>query len=70
METPIITSIIIICLIILNYIKPILIHRLKTKKVRVVVIDSQGHKKTNILYLYPDDPLWKVIETHRGDKHV
>ncbi|MNG92774.1 hypothetical protein D3C77_659630 [compost metagenome] len=70
METSMMISITIIFLIILSYIKPLIIHRLKTRKVRVVVIDKFGHKKTNTLYLYPDDPLWKVIETHKGDKHA
>ena len=49
---------------------PLLVHRLKTRKVRIVVVDSYGSKKTNILYLYPDDPLWEVVKNHTGGKHV
>ncbi len=70
METSIIISVALIFVILLYYIKPIIIHRIKTRKVRVVVIDGQGYKKTSTLYLYPDDPLWKVIKIHRGREHV
>lgn len=70
METSIIISIAIVFAIILNYIKPIIIHRIRTRKVRVIVIDRLGHKNINTLYLYPDDPLWEVIQAHRGDNHV
>lgn len=49
---------------------PLVVHRLKTRKVRIVVVDSYGSKKTNVLYLYPDDPLWKVVKADTDGKYV
>lgn len=70
MQTSIVISLLIIAAVVLYYLMPLLVHRLKTRKVRVVVIDSSGSKKTNVLYLYPDDPLWEVVNTHKGGKHA
>mgnify|MGYP003624788392 CR=1 FL=1 len=70
METSIVISLLIIVAVVLYYLMPLLVHRLKTRKVRIVVVDSYGSKKTNILYLYPDDPLWEVVKNHTGGKHV
>lgn len=68
METNIVISLLIVGAVVLYYLMPLIVHRLKTRKVRVVIVDSNGTKKTNILYLYPDDPLWDVIQAHRGGK--
>lgn len=70
MDTSIVVSLLIISALILRYLTPIVVHRLKTRKVRVVVIDQSGCKKTNVLYLYPDDPLWAVVKAHKGGKHA
>lgn len=70
MENYIVASLLIAVALVLRYLTPLLAHRLKTKKVRVVVIDQLGCKKTNVLYLYPDDPLWEVVKAHKGGKHV
>lgn len=60
----------VIFLILLYYAKPLISHRLRTRKVKITFIDKDGKKKADILYLYPDDPLWEIIETHKGQKHV
>lgn len=70
METSIVVSLLIIGALVLRYLAPLMLHRLKTRKVRVVVIDQLGCKKTNVLYLYPDDPLWEVLKAHKEDKHA
>lgn len=70
METSIVVSLLIIAALLLRYLAPLVVHRLKTRKVRVVVIDQFGSKKTNVLYLYPNDPLWEVVKAHKGGKHV
>jgi len=69
-ETSIVISLLIIVAVVLYYLMPLVVHRLKTRKVRIVVVDCYGSKKTNILYLYPDDPLWEVVKNHIGGKHV
>lgn len=70
METSIATSLLIVAVVIIYYLMPLLVHRLKTRKVRIVVVESDGTKKTNVLYLYPDDPLWEVVKAHKDGKHV
>lgn len=70
METSIVVSLVIITAIVLRYLTPLVVHRLKTRKVKVVVIDQLGYQKTNVLYLYPDDPLWEVVKAHKGSKHA
>lgn len=70
METSIVVSLLIIVALVLRYLTPLVVHRLKTRKVRVVVIDQFGCKKTNVLYLYPNDPLWEVVKAHKGGKHA
>jgi len=56
-------------MVVVVYLKPLIIHRLKTKKIKVIVIGRNGEKEVNTLYLYPDDPLWKAIEIHKGGNH-
>lgn len=70
METSVAIALILVVIIIAYYFMPLVIHRIKTKKVRVTVEDTCGTKKTMDLYLYPDDPLWEVIKTHKGIKNV
>lgn len=70
METSIVISLLIVAVVILYYLMPLVVHRLKTKKVRVVVVNSDGTKNTNVLYLYHDDPLWEIIKTHKDGKHA
>ena len=70
METSIVASLLVIAALALRYLTPLVVHRLKTRKVRVVVIDKFGCKKTNVLYLYPNDPLWEVVKSHNGGKHA
>jgi hypothetical protein len=48
------------------YLKPIIIQRIKTKKVKIIVVSKSGIKTSNTLYLYHDDPLWEVIKMHQG----
>jgi hypothetical protein len=69
-ETSIVISLLIVVVVVLYYLMPLVVHRLKTRKVRIVVVDSYGSKKTNVLYLYPDDPLWKVVKADTYGKYV
>lgn len=70
MEIAIVISLLSLIVVILYYLKPLLIHRLKTRKVKVTVINENGEKNVDILYLYPDDPLWEVIKAHKGEYHA
>lgn len=70
METSIVISLLIVAVVILYYLMPLIVHRLKTKRVRVIVVNSDGTKNTNVLYLYPDDPLWEIVKTHKDGKHA
>lgn len=70
METSIVVSLLLVGALVLRYLIPLVVHRLKTRKVRIVVIDQLGYKRTNVLYLYPDDPLWEVVKAHKEDKHA
>ena len=70
METSVVTLLITVIVVTLYYLMPLLTHRLKTKKVKIIVVDLSGEKKTNVLYLYPDDPLWEIVKTHKGSHHA
>jgi len=69
-ETSVVISLLIVVVVVLYYLMPLVIHRLKTRKVRIVAVDSYGAKKITVLYLYPDDPLWKVVKAHSDGKYV
>ncbi|MGR6831532.1 hypothetical protein [Aliivibrio wodanis] len=66
METYITSFAFLALILVVWYLKPLIIQRIKTKKVKVVVVSRSGKKINNTLYLYPDDPLWKVIKMHQG----
>ncbi len=66
METYITLFIFLVLALVLWYLKPLIIQRIKTKKVKVVVVSKSGKKVTNTLYLYNNDPLWEVIKKHQG----
>lgn len=70
METYIVTFIILIIIILLFYARPLIAHRLKTKKIKLVVVGKDGKRKVNILYLYPNDPLWEVVNKSKGVENV
>lgn len=69
MEASIIIPLLVVVVVVLKYLIPLVRHRIKTRKVKVVVVDEFGKRKTDVLYLYPDDPLWRVINTHKGGNH-
>ena len=69
MEAHIALMILVVTVILFVYLRPLIIQRLKTKRVKITVIAEDGNKTTNILYLYSDDPLWKAIAIHKGNDH-
>ncbi|CED59827.1 putative uncharacterized phage protein [Moritella viscosa] len=66
MEAIIIFFIFLVIFFTLWYLKPLIVHRLKTKKIKLVLISKDGKEKVNTLYLYHNDPLWKAIKIHQG----
>ncbi len=70
METSITISMLIIFSVLVYYIMPLIVHRIKTRKVRVVFIDKFGEENISVLYLYPDDPLWEIVKAHKDGKNV
>ncbi|GGA83404.1 hypothetical protein GCM10011369_26740 [Neiella marina] len=69
MEAHVALLLVVIVSIAVAYLMPLIVQRLKTRKVKIVV-DAGGAPSTSIVYLYPDDPLWKAIEHHKRSKSV
>lgn len=53
-----------IALVTLYYVSPLILLRLKTKKVKVKLKSLEGNTSVTTLYLSSDDPLWKAIQAH------
>ncbi|CEO39377.1 hypothetical protein PPBDW_I21393 [Photobacterium kishitanii] len=50
--------------VLLFYLWPLIKHRLETRKVRLTYVNKAGNKKSKVLYLSKDDPLWDVVKNH------
>lgn len=61
METSLVALTIVFLGLLLRYLWPLIVHRLKTKRVKVTTVDFEGKTSTDVLYLYHDDPLWDVV---------
>ncbi len=61
---------ILVTLIISVYLWPLIIYRLKTKKVNLKVNSMDGESISMNLLLEKDDPLWELIEAHRKTIHA
>tara|TARA_B100001063_G_C16719358_1_gene532641 strand:+ start:1115 stop:1330 length:216 start_codon:yes stop_codon:yes gene_type:complete len=61
---------ILVTLIISVYLWPLIIYRLRTKKVNLKVNSMDGESISMDLLLEKDDPLWELIEAHRETIHA
>ncbi len=61
METSLVLLTVVFLVLLLRYLWPLIIHRLKTKRVKITTVDLDGKTSTDVLYLYHDDPLWDVV---------
>jgi len=66
----IVILVILVTLIILAYLWPLIIYRLKTKKVNLKVNSIDGESTSMDLLLEKGDPLWELIEVHRKVIHA
>jgi len=67
--TLVILSILILS-IILSYLSPLIIYRLKTKKVSLKLVSLDGESSSVDLLLEKNDPLWELVEAHRKTVHA
>ncbi|AWK81863.1 hypothetical protein C5F61_10235 [Photobacterium damselae subsp. damselae] len=56
--------------VLLYYFWPLIKFRLETKKVRLTYVNKDGHKKSKVLYLCKNDPLWDVVNSHKISKEA
>ncbi len=54
----------------LYYFWPLIKFRLETKKVRLTYVNKDGYKKSKVLYLSKNDPLWDVVNTYKISKEA
>lgn len=68
MATQVVMLILVVLLATIYYMKPLIIERLRTRRVVVKYINRMGVEKRRVLYLRKDDPLWSVISTVKREQ--
>lgn len=70
METSLILLSLALAIILLVYFSPLVIYRIKRKKVIVRLLNIDGKEERIILYLKERDPLWRVIKLNKDGENV
>jgi hypothetical protein len=61
---------IVLTIIIFAYLSPLIIYRLRTKRVNLTFKALDGGVTSTSLLLEKNDPLWKIIEAQRLSRNV
>ncbi|WP_237673449.1 hypothetical protein [Vreelandella profundi] len=70
MEISLILLSLALVIILMLYFSPLVIYRIKRKKVIVRHLSVEGKEEKIILYLKEEDPLWRVIKMNKDGKNV